>query len=397
MSGRFSRGRRYSRSRSYKSYPKRSSLIRRSMGNMRAAKRQNDLSNTTLSGSTLSYVIPVGANRDFGYQTFNIWNALNESPMFSTLRQCYDQMRINNIKVKFSLLQATTMSGTNCPVFATVWDRNGFHPDQYEAGTLDYMNGTNLNWGWQTFASYSSFEKRSMSSGSAFNATLSISPSNMAEKSMYVSTMDVFTPDSDGADSSQICSPLSNPALPFKPQIVTGIYTTRLSAMQNFIMSVDWEIDATFRGMHASKGQVVPPPIVDRISHVIFSNQTPYAQQNMDDASPLSSILTKATSTGSVTMPSATGALCIEYQAPVDLWKVNFVRNTDSTVHLLTVNKGGYFINNIDPAMRVHFGKGDTADDPILFSGAIDSDEPAERLDAFNVYLSAKVFDFVCE
>ena len=40
--------------------------------------------------------------------------------------------------------------------------------------------------------------KRSMSSGSAFNATVSIYPSNMAEKSMYISTMDVTEPDDNG-------------------------------------------------------------------------------------------------------------------------------------------------------------------------------------------------------
>lgn len=159
MSGRFYRGRRYSRARSYKSYPKRSSLIRRSMGNMKAAKRQNDLSNTTLSGSSLAYIIPVAANRDYGYNSFNVWNALNDSPMFRTLSQCYDQIRINNVKVKFSLLAAATMTGSNCPVFATVWDRNGFHIDQYKLGTTDFMKGSNLSWDWERFASYSSFEK----------------------------------------------------------------------------------------------------------------------------------------------------------------------------------------------------------------------------------------------
>lgn len=392
MSGRFSRGRRYSRARSYKAYPKRSSLIRRSVGNMRAAKRQNDLSNTTISGSSLSYQIAVPANADFGYQTFNVWDALNDSPMFRTLRQCYDQIRINNVKVKFSLLQALSMTGSNCPVFATVWDRNGFHPEQYKADTTDYFDGSNLDWDWETFASYSSFDKRSMSSGSAFNATISISPSSMAEKAMYVSTMDINASDDYGATSSEICSPLSNPALPFKPQVVTGIYVAKLNAPQTFIFSVDWEIDASFRGMHASKGQ--SSPRTDLMTHVLFNNQSPYNQKHMSGAIAMSSIFSIAAGPGPMPIPSNTSAIVLQYLDESDTWEVKFYRNPSGAPWSADLSKGDYWVNDLTLSSFAHFGKGKSTSDKIFSCAYAPSIAGQTGSSQCNYYTSAQVLSF---
>lgn len=260
MFGRSYRRPRFSRSRSYKAWPKRSSLIRRAVGNVKAAKRQNDISNTVISGSTRNYQIVVEAGDSCSYAIFNVWRSLESSPMFKTLRSCYDQVRMNSVKVKFSLLQAMSMSGSNCPIFGTVWDRNGLNKSQYvpnliSGQPLPVNEGSRLNWTWDMFASYSSFEKRSMSSGSAFNATLTIYPSSIQEKGQFVACADVLPNTDLGMHSEQITSPLSNPSVPFKPQIVTGIYCALNEADQSFIFSVDWEIDVTFRGMHASVTQ----------------------------------------------------------------------------------------------------------------------------------------------
>ena len=374
MSGRFSRGRRYFRSRSYKAWPKRSALIRRSVGNMRAAKRQNDLSNTTLSGSSLSYIITVPADGDFGYQSFNIWNALNYSPMFRTLKECYDQIRINNVKVKFSLLQALTMTGSNCPVFATVWDRNGFHPDQYHADTTDYMDGSNLDWEWETFASYSSFEKRSMSSGSAFNATVSISPSNMAEKSMYVSTKDITDPSGSGNDSSEICSPLSNPALPFKPQIVTGIYVAKAIADQAFIFSVDWEVDVSFRGMHASTGQATAN--VESITHFLPSGSPPHIKFDMVGAQKMSSMFSEATDPITLMVPVGGYGILIQYNSLSDVWHIVFIRNPSGSSDPITFTSSGpcyHVVATGATPSYVYFGKGSLSRDKIILGCYADS------------------------
>lgn len=393
MSGRFSRGRRYSRVRSYKSYPKRSSLIRRSMGNMKAAKRQNDLSNTTLSGSSLAYIIPVAADKDYGFNSFNVWNALNDSPMFRTLSSCYDQIRINNIKVKFSLLAAATMTGSNCPVFATVWDRNGFHIDQYKMGTTDFMKGSNLAWDWERFASYSSFEKRSMSSGSAFNATVSIYPSNMAEKSMYISTMDISKPTGDGSDSSEICSPLSNPALPFKPQIVTGIYVQRQVAEQNFIFSADWEIDASFRGMHASTKQVSTN--VEQMTHMWHGSVPPETKLSMDGAYSMGSVFLKATAPGAVSVPPSSSAAFLEYVSASDNWELKIVRNADSVAsHVESVAANEYYCVGLSLANFLYIGKGGTASDPIYGGVFVSSVGAVNGVTKASVYFPGALMDF---
>jgi len=393
MSGRFSRGRRYSRARSYKSYPKRSSLIRRSMGNMKAAKRQNDLSNTTLSGSSLAYIIPVDAGKDYGYNSFNVWNALNDSPMFRTLSSCYDQIRINNIKVKFSLLAAATMTGSNCPVFGSVWDRNGFHIDQYKIGTTDFMKGSNLGWDWERFASYSSFEKRSMSSGSAFNATVSIYPSNMAEKSMYISTEDISKPTNFGDDSSEICSPLSNPALPFKPQIVTGIYVQRQVAEQNFIFSADWEIDASFRGMHASTKQV--STVVEQMTHMIHSNEPLGTKLSMAGAYSMGSVFEKAAAPGAVNIGPLSTAAFIEYIPASDNWELKIVRNADTiATHAESVAANEYYVTDLSLASFLYIGKGGTASDPIYGGVWVCDGGAALKVTKASVYFAAALMDF---
>lgn len=390
MSGRFSRGRRYFRSRSYKAWPKRSSLIRRSLGNMKAAKRQNDISNTTLFGSSLAYIIKVPADTVQGFQTFNIWLALNDSPMFRTLRLCYDQIRINNVKVKFSLLQALSMTGFNCPVFATIWDRNGFHPDQYEPDTTDYLDGKNLAWCWDKFASYSSFEKRSMSSGSAFNCTISISPSNMAEKSMYVSTADITTPSGDGSDSYEICSPMSNPALPFKPQIVTGIYAVAAAAEQSFVFSVDWEIDASFRGMHASVDQAMTT--VELMSHWLPSNNDPSTQETMAGAQRISAGFTLMPVNTQIAVATGNTLFNIQYVATVNLWKLLILRNDSGAPRNFTVPGGSYYMLANQLYSRFYIGKGGLDKHPILLSTYAEATNGTVEFG--ETYVSGKVVDF---
>ena len=390
MSGRYSR-RRYIRSRSYKAWPKRSSLIRRSLGNMKAAKRQNDISNTTLSGSSLAYIIKVPADKVQGFQTFNIWNALNDSPMFRTLRKCYDQIRINNVKVKFSLLQALSMTGSNCPVFGTIWDRNGFHPEQYDPDTTDYLDGKNFAWRWDKFASYSSFEKRSMSSGSAFNCTVSIAPSNMAEKSMYVSTADISTPSGDGSDSSEICSPISNPALPFKPQIVTGIYAVAAVAEQSFVFSVDWEIDASFRGMHASVDQDVTT--VERLTHWLPTNESPATLDNMAGAQRMSVGFTRQPNPATAQVPTGNTMFIVDYIADKDLWKLSMLRNNSGVSKPATLNTGSYYMLANALYLRMYLGKGGLASHPVQLS--VYAEAQANDSTWGETFISANIVDLV--
>ena len=178
--------------------------------------------------------------------------------------------------------------------------------------------------------------------------------------------MDISKPTNFGDDSSEICSPLSNPALPFKPQIVTGIYVQRQAAEQNFIFSADWEIDASFRGMHASTNQVSVN--VDLMTHMIHSNSPPGTKLSMDGAYAMGSVFVKATVPGSVTMPPASTAAFIEYSAPSDTWELKIVRNPDPVAtHIEAVAADEYYVVGLSLTSFLYVGKGGAASDPILW------------------------------
>ena len=187
---------------------------------------------------------------------------------------------------------------------------------------------------------------------------------------------------------------MSNPALPFKPQIVTGIYTAAAVADQNFIFSVDWEIDASFRGMHASTLQGAAES-ADIITHVVYNDKVPYVQQNMHSAVALKDILVRAPINQNITLPPSTSALCIQYQSAVDLWQIVGYRNYSASDQVVPITGGTYYVVDLLLCSRFHFGKGDTTSDPIYISGAVD-ETVSQTVFNVNMYVSGSAFDFIC-
>ena len=120
MSGRYRRGRRrtwtsgFRRSRGYPNM--RSSMVKRSRGNLRAANNQNDTSDVVIN---LMKSVDVGINGGFTYQmdgeqpvnhskisqgtcALNIYDLLRKSDFYNSYANMYDQFRITSIKVKIT-------------------------------------------------------------------------------------------------------------------------------------------------------------------------------------------------------------------------------------------------------------------------------------------------------
>lgn len=120
MSGRYRRGRRrtwnsgFRRSRSYSTM--RSSMAKRSRGNLRAANNQNDTSDVVIN---LMKSVDVGVSGGFTYQmdgeqpvnhskisqgtcALNIYDLLRKSDFYNSYANMYDQFRITSVKVKIT-------------------------------------------------------------------------------------------------------------------------------------------------------------------------------------------------------------------------------------------------------------------------------------------------------
>lgn len=131
MSGRFRRGRRrtwnsgYRRSRGYASG--RTSIAKRSRGNLRAANNQNDTSDVVIN---LMKSVDVGISGGFTYRydaeqpvdhraikagtcALNIYDLLRKSEFYNSYANMYDQFRITSIKVKVTPVRWSTFDQQN--------------------------------------------------------------------------------------------------------------------------------------------------------------------------------------------------------------------------------------------------------------------------------------------
>ncbi|WP_373792427.1 hypothetical protein, partial [Jeotgalibaca porci] len=166
--------RRYSRYRG-----KRSSVRGSARGEFRAATFQRDSARQILKWSQ-EQKITINANANQGGSLFNAWRALKNSGFYSNFASMYDQIKLNGVRVKITLLSASSSiySATNNPVFVSAWDRNG-------------ISGTSSGIPAPTFtlvSSYGSAMTRPLTQGANFGVTRYIYASTMAEKSQYVAT-----------------------------------------------------------------------------------------------------------------------------------------------------------------------------------------------------------------
>lgn len=222
--------RRYSRYRG-----KRSSVRGSSRGEFRAALFQRDSARQILKWSQ-EQKITINANTKEGGTYFSAWSALRNSGFFNNFAQMYDQIKMNGVKVKITLLSASSSiySATNNPVFASAWDRNG-------------LSGSGLTQPAPSFtltSSYGSAMTRPLTQGANFGVIRYIYASTMSEKSQYIATADLY----NGAGSSPDDS-TNGEDLQFKPILLMAIYSASTStSQQELTFNVEWQFDVTFRG-----------------------------------------------------------------------------------------------------------------------------------------------------
>ena len=224
-------GRRYSSfGRSYRN---------RSRGQFAAANGQRDCSRQvlkwsqvqTISAKQVSVEAAEGSGNlsttQQGFSSFNAWVALAKSGFYELFAQMYDQVKLNAVKVKITLLSATEniFSSTNNPVFVSAWDRNG----------IEYQQ-TPPEQPFRFVSSYGSAITRPMTVGANFGMTRYLYASSMSEKSQYVPTSIM---DNISTDTS----------FQFKPSLLLAIYSSASDATaQTLNFNVEWQFDVTFRG-----------------------------------------------------------------------------------------------------------------------------------------------------
>lgn len=217
--------------RSYRRYGRRyyaygRSAKRRSYGEFRAANQQNDSCRQILKWSN-EQTITVNTNATEGSTYFNGWKALQNSGFYNNFAQMYDQIKLNGIRVKITLLAASSSiySATNNPVFVSAWDRNG---KSNSSNTLTYA----------IVSSYGSAQTRPLTQGANFGVMRSVYASTMAEKSQYLPTSELAMNDWD-----------DDRAIVFKPSLLLSIHSAgTTSAQQELKFNVEWMFDVTFRG-----------------------------------------------------------------------------------------------------------------------------------------------------
>ena len=243
---------RRSSARSYRRYGRRYSSYGRSYrgrsrGQFAAANGQRDVSRQVLKWSQVQTISAKQISTDGGngnlvtsqqgYSSFNAWTALANSGFYDLFAQMYDQIKLNAIKVKITLLSAAEniFSSTNNPVFVSAWDRNGI---TYQTNDLDQP--------FRFVSSYGSAITRPMTVGANFGMERYLYASTMSEKSQYVPTsiVEALGNSANTLDDADVAR-----SFPFKPALLLAIFSSASdSANQTLNFNVEWQFDVTFRG-----------------------------------------------------------------------------------------------------------------------------------------------------
>lgn len=259
--------RRY-RSKRYAGYPSRrystyrSPSIRKAIGNTIAAYQQRDSSTVVINRiTTASITVPAGASNS-GYY-FSLWNELIKSQFYPNYSTMYDQMKMISALIKvtgFAAASATTINIS--PQIVTAFDRNGIDNvvtstgGEGEQPAVTTYTPQDIN--YDLISTYSSAQLRSWSLGNSFVTSRRISPSTLAEKSMYVSTiqpsaLQLGTTDGAGsAGANNLTNPFQDQAYPYKPIFFIGVdqgVANASTTTTTYTFKVEMEFSVVFRGM----------------------------------------------------------------------------------------------------------------------------------------------------
>lgn len=266
-----------------------SSLGKRSSGNLKAAFEQRDQSEVVLNcNNQVSCRIPKRTGnifeKDFNVAAVNVFDALYHSEFFGNYAPMYDQVKIDKVKAKITSLQYPTVNAnsgnsSNLSVVTAI-DRNGLDSLQI---TDDVVNGGKVTRGTsigKSISTYSSALTKNLSYGATFEIIRYITPFTVQEKGQYISTDSLkqwysaySVNDSDiGSNRYVICNEgdtdnsrfykncvsdnpcylEKNAALPFKPTFLIGVIGLD-NVGGDCIFNVELDVCCTFRGLRKSQ------------------------------------------------------------------------------------------------------------------------------------------------
>ena len=217
----------------------------RSGGQFAAANGQRDASRTVLKWSHVQNIqakrVSIGSEENNnlvvstqGISQYNAWTALYNSGFFQHLADMYDQVKLNAVKVKITLLSADSAiySSNANPVFISAWDRNGISVSTNKLEPFKFIS------------SYGSAITRPLTVGANFGMTRYLYTSTMSEKSQYIPTSMIQTLSSSDSDTS-----VTSFQTPFKPTLLLGVYSNiSTGTVYNLSFNIEWQFDVTFRG-----------------------------------------------------------------------------------------------------------------------------------------------------
>lgn len=219
------------------SRPRRSTQQRRAFGNMVSAMQQRDATNIVCNATEeVTLYVPTDCNQATLVRNVNA--ILTTCPMYMNYATMYDQFKLNAVRVscEMTYIGNQLLNSATFPSICTAWDRNGIRPTVRKVD--ENSTGFELPI-YDTVASYSSANEKTLYYGSRWGVIRQIDATSMMEKSIYVGTLN--TKDILTTDNLYSC---------WNPQLLISLKCPRsVSSQQTCILQLHYQFDVTLRGL----------------------------------------------------------------------------------------------------------------------------------------------------
>lgn len=178
----------------------------------------------------------------------NIYAVLQNSPMFSSFLNMYDQFKIDGAQVKVLQTNSNnTYQNINNPLtIVTAWDRSGLSA-AYDSsdGTITAVQSLT----YDNIAQYSSAVEKQALFGTTYKTTRVLYPTTILEKGQWVSA-GALSQNSNNYDS--VTNAVETGTYKFKPIFLLALKTNTVVATIKTTIATftfDYAITVTFRGL----------------------------------------------------------------------------------------------------------------------------------------------------
>lgn len=222
---------------------RRTTVRRQAFGNFASAMQQRDSTNVVINAQEqVTMFVPSGAKEATVLRNINAM--LTTSPMFFNYATMYDQYKLNAVRVgvEMTYIGNQLLNSATFPSICSAWDRNGVRPRNVlvnpDAAQDQQYRGFVLPV-YDTVASYSSANEKTIYYGSRWGVVRQLDASSMLEKSVYVGT--VNTKDVLTNDNLYQC---------WSPVFIMSLKCPRpVSEISTVIFQLHYQFDVTLRGL----------------------------------------------------------------------------------------------------------------------------------------------------